>query len=554
MAGLLLTGAALSSCEDDYFRKEPEFPAGEEYTDEITFGMSLPEDWNPLSRSAADDSASWVNPEPVETGIEIDGKKLYLSLTVSDRRGAGPSREVQNSGSAEMGATPRGSQGVTLEDVKDFGIYAYIRSFFKFNDNSVSYNIFMQNTHVKADDFSYSPLKYWPGMSAQDRHGLRFMAYMPYDAYIGTSSSPLAIELPILADYNYKHNDGDDASVLVYPPLPKLTFTVPDDASEQIDLMAAVSEPPVAAGNGGFRDYFPFEYPNDYFKKVNFQFHHLLSEVKFKAGSIAEGVITGIGLHNVYGSGEASIDETAMTPTGAADKSFTQDFEHGIDESTPANSVIGEPFYMIPQSFANDAPSLSIDVAYKAKVGNRVTNYTVDKPLNIFSAAWQAGKSYTYTITVPHEVEVEVTDNVESNVKKNLVIKNKGVAPSFIRVQIAGCWIAQSEEDASRYNIVGDWKASDGTFDWGGSEPTLSATSGWLKGTDGYYYYLGQVPAGSVIPKALFNTYKLTAAAPSTGAILELYVVAQAVSVLDIDAATSWDATALAKLKTLASQ
>ncbi len=499
--------------------------------------MSLAVDWYPLSRSAADDSASWVNPEPVETGIEIDGKKLYLSLTVSDRRGAGPSREPQNSGSAEMGATPRGSQGVTLEDVKDFGIYAYIRTSIKENQ----FDMFMQNTQVKGSDFSYSPLKYWPGKD----NNLRFMAYMPYKANLNATSEPLAIDVPILDDYTF--DTGDTGEEPTYPYVPKLTYTIPNDAADGMDLMTAIPTPSTpTVGN-----YQSYEYPGDYRKNISFQFHHLLSEVKFKAGDIANGVITAVSLWYVYAKGECSMDETAMRTVDGYGYWFGQDSNDSPSglEISGDERLIGKPFYMIPQTFANNA-ELRMTVGFTGEFGSELNTYDFKRSLKDFSTKWEAGKSYSYTLSAPEEVKIEVSDAVEGKVKKNLVIKNTGASEVYVRVALVGSWVKQSTDDASRYDIVGLWNESDGTFSWNGSAPTTTATSGWRKGSDGYYYYMAPVASNSTVP-ALFNTYTLTAAAPITGASLELNVVAQAVIKRDIADAEGWDADVIS---TLASQ
>ncbi len=585
MAGLLLTGAALSSCEDDYFRKEPEFPAGEEYTDEITFGMSLPEDWNPLGRGIADDSASWVNPEPVETGIEIDGKKLYLSLTVSDRRGAGPSREPQHPNNANMsagrevqrpngtnmGATPRGSRATVelgMGDELDFGIYAYVRKSMPDGGaqkgNALNFDKFMVNQWVDICKdgnvvFEYTPKKYWTGWDRFNMSHIEFFAYRPF---VGTRSDGTeAPAIPGLTIGAFTMLPTiDNLYSLDLPSAPLMTYKVPANAADQTDLLAAhpiYSSVPYKAEC--FQVSIPnmpgAMFPSDYGKKITFEFKHLLSAVKFRAGNITDGVINKVGLQNVHGEGECLMSESSMRYTDEANKSFSQELD--ITVGTVEDSPIGETFFMIPQAFANDNPSLLIDLSFAGEQPHhQPKHYEILKPLRDFSAEWLAGKTYTYKLSVPQEVDVVVTDKTNGNVKSNVEIKNNGMTTTFIRAAIVGSWVTVNDNNADQYDIVGSWRVTDtavGSIDWGDADASFgTATQGrWFKGADGFYYYIAKVAPGATIPTPLFKSYTLTANAPLADAHLELVVAAQAVVADQINSVTGWDANAVAALKAL---
>lgn len=127
-------------------------------------------------------------------------------------------------------------------------------------------------------------------------------------------------------------------------------------------------------------------------------------------------------------------------------------------------------------------------------------------------------------------------------VKQNLQIKNTGIADAYVRVAITGSWVVDhaTAQGTAKHLIIADWKNSgdptdDGVFTWASSQPTKETTNSnlWRLGPDGYYYYMKKTVPGETL-KPLFESYKLTASAPMSGAYLNLSILAQ--GVLDIHA------------------
>jgi hypothetical protein len=148
---------------------------------------------------------------------------------------------------------------------------------------------------------------------------------------------------------------------------------------------------------------------------------------------------------------------------------------------------------------------------------------------------WEQGKSYTYKISTPQEVEVEINEDFTagSNIKENVFFTNTGLAPINVRATLVGYWVVKrtiggKEEDV----IVHIWDPeNDGVFEG------FPGTN-WQKGKDGYYYYLQVLPTKGSTTELLFSKYTLTATPPVVGAELILNICVQA-SITDVD--KSWE-------------
>lgn len=287
-------------------------------------------------------------------------------------------------------------------------------------------------------------------------------------------------------------------------------------------------------------------------------FYHPLCGVKFKIGTLPTGVaITGITLGGVYSTGncvitpyygnEAAYGKTNSNKDGAdATKSascvawsnlstagtfgqtfttgdynpslstgtFPSDFTNGGGTTKPNQnqlntSTLSKTFNLIPQTFDSDHKlTMTISLTYNGVAMQRSTELT--------NVTWLAGSLYTYTISATDEIDVTVTDEVNGNVKSNVVITNTGNMPEYIRAAIVGCWC----DDEG--NIVAGWTKDEGTFDG------LANSTYWYTGADGYYYYRDPVAPGAATPTALFTTYTAPDA-PEEGAHLEITITAQAV-------------------------
>ena len=109
---------------------------------------------------------------------------------------------------------------------------------------------------------------------------------------------------------------------------------------------------------------------------------------------------------------------------------------------------------------------------------------------------------------VPGSVAVEVQESFDNVTKTGVKIKNTGNVDAYIRVAIIPTW----EDDEG--NPVGvSASLADLTIDWGekgGSGTEAEPGNGWVKGTDGFWYYTSPVapqdPTNILIDSATVNT------------------------------------------------
>ena len=119
----------------------------------------------------------------------------------------------------------------------------------------------------------------------------------------------------------------------------------------------------------------------------------------------------------------------------------------------------------------------------------------------------------TFTESV---VKCEVDETFKDNVKSNVSIKNTGDTTAYIRAFVNVTWMNESKQVASVSP-----KSTDYMIEY--------STSGWLKGSDGYYYYSLPVQPNDKTA-VLINSCRLleTASAPD-GYYLSVEIVCSAI-------------------------
>ena len=119
----------------------------------------------------------------------------------------------------------------------------------------------------------------------------------------------------------------------------------------------------------------------------------------------------------------------------------------------------------------------------------------------------------TFTESV---VKCEVDETFENNVKSNVSIKNTGDTTAYIRAFVNVTWMNESKQVASVSP-----KSTDYMIEY--------STSGWLKGSDGYYYYSLPVQPNDKTA-VLINSCRLleTASAPD-GYYLSVEIVCSSI-------------------------
>lgn len=391
-----------------------------------------------------------------------------------------------------------------------------------FLDNS-SADEFMHNQLVQksGSEWTYSPKKYWP---QDQREKINFFAY----AFNQGDKSQL-VDLNFVVDGSNKAGGSFRFAL----PAPSSDPNNQNDAEQTRDLIFAVASERTRQDG-----------------EVNFLFRHALSALRFKVGEIDEPVkLKSLQLTNIYTAGECSFVEDAgapvfaWTPTGSK-VNYTQqflDFGNLASSQELTTNENNRVFMMVPQTLDSDAALvLSLDAD-----GNEHGDYRPYENLTVkFSqlslTSWDPHKQYTFTLNIPSEVEVAVTDKMEGNVKSEMNVQNTGLSSAYVRVAIVGVWVADqtvmiSGKDEQVKTVVAKWdsKASggDGVFNWGATK------SDWIEGPDGNYYYKYVVPRGESASK-LFESYTLEVAPPVVGARLELSIVAQSVVSTSFDLTT----------------
>ena len=467
---------AAFSCQDDLVAERQPVASG----DEIAFSVASDSTWAAMSRSEKKMNRHFIT---------MIGKDSVFLQVVEEKNTDMPfATQDDESRSASF----------TTENLKSFSLHAY------YNNKEQ----FMMNQVVKksGDNWTYSPVKYWPNNPGDV---ISFYGYARYNDN-GTFTAPVI---------DMENKSGSFSYTLPAADAEK------DDAVNQPDLIFAMA-------------------PNQSKQSINgavqLKFYHALSAIVFKVGNMPEGTkITNLTIADVKESGECTMTAAtdgginfAWTP-GEAVKTYTQAFNKENLKEGDAISEDATTFMMIPQTFTDDS-----HLVIRFTIGQH--NYEYEHPLiitdeedNVLSNQWEPNKKYIYTLSTTEVVEVDVTDQVtgeNQTVKEEVKIQNTGLTPSYIRAAIVGYWVNESGD------IVASWKANDeevGTF------AGLKGNTAWIEGADGFYYHKNVVNPGMYTDK-LFTRYELKGNPPIVGASLELNIVVQAVKSIPT---TGWSVT-----------
>ena len=271
---------------------------------------------------------------------------------------------------------------------------------------------------------------------------------------------------------------------------------------------------------------------------VPLDFKHALAAVQFKVNSTKGGKVTDIKLIGVTKSGTCTFNGSAATSpftwtAGEATATYGHNFDTDLTAGQDSDfySTTGghqsATFMMIPQTLGT---TRQVSVALATDSSSAPAIYSGTIPNDVISA-WEAGKTYVYTIAIDEDVNVNITDTVTSdNVKNNLVVTNTGSVKAYLRAAVIGNWT-----DGNGKVISTVWTPADGTWKVKkpGSTSATTATApggadtGWILGTDGYYYYKYQVPAGAATIGKLFEEF--TPKNTPKNSHLELNIAVQAI-------------------------
>lgn len=292
------------------------------------------------------------------------------------------------------------------------------------------------------------------------------------------------------------------------------TYTLPDPTG---DITAAVEQPDLAFAVNSNK-------ANDG-NAVSLNFYHALSSVVFSTKNVpSQFKVESITFTNIASKGDCnySLSGTDLDfewSDTEAKKTFTQTYEEEVGGAAgkPIN-MTDESFMMIPQTIGSDS-KIRVTVSFQDR------KYTIEKDLKQFSSSWKPGMRYTFKISSPEEVEMDISENFTeySNVKKDVFFTNTGLSTIKVRVAIVGYWVVKATINGEEQEcIIADWDPeNDGTF-------VGFPGSGWTENADGYYYFTNDL-APNEKTNNLFDSYTLKGSPPVIGAELILTIIGQAV-------------------------
>ena len=185
-------------------------------------------------------------------------------------------------------------------------------------------------------------------------------------------------------------------------------------------------------------------------------------------------------------------------------------------------------FWMVPQEMTDD---VKLKVTFRIQSGNRVSEpitreIDFGKELNAKNGKtiiWKAGELRTYTLKA-NEVDVIIEDDIDGDIKKDVVITNTGNVSEYVRAQIVGNWFGKGlggvegiamgfiSDDETNHTYVTPWELGpvvNGkilTDNNGGVFDGLPGDK-WVIGNDGFFYFTEIVDVTKNTSTPLFNTF-----------------------------------------------
>ena len=328
----------------------------------MTFSVNTPgqNGWNGISgsRSARRSPQAQQMCEPVEMEGKLNGNPVYLTS------------EVTEGIHTDNPAITRGTQITDVNNMSAFGVTAFMGS-----------QKYMDHEKLTKSGDAWKPQKnyFWLGEKSID-----FYAWYPYNSAEGTNGIPAGMTL----------NQEDFSSI---------SYTVPQEVSQQEDLMFAVNKNATEPADG---------------KATSLDFKHSLAAVKFVAGDLPTGTkVISVALKGVKYKGDLAVTagnngaaQLAWSNLANETRDFTQvtDKEVKENDTDPAITTADQTFFMMPQTLPDDA---EVEVIVEKEPGTKVT---LTGALQDATAAvgaknkWEAGNTYTYTINL-YSVTAEIT-------------------------------------------------------------------------------------------------------------------------------------------------
>lgn len=352
----LIALATLCACNDDNY-------ADGKGNRLVTFSVNAKANggWSDINGSRS----AWMSPqaqqmgEPVEMEGKLNGKTVYLTS------------EVTEGFPTDNPTFSRGTQITNADGMSSFGVTAFMDG-----------QKYMDHVEIKKSADSWKPQTDYFWLNGKS---LDFYAWYPYNSAEGTNGIPAGMTL----------NKEDFSSI---------SYIVPTDVSKQEDLMFAVnknaSEP--ADGNA-----------------TSLDFKHSLAAVKFVVGDLPTGTkVTSVALKGVKYKGDLAVTtddkgEVQFTWSNLANETgnFTQATTKEVKENDTDHAITNEnqTFFMMPQTLPDDAMA---EVVVEDEKGAKVTLTGALQDATAAEQAknkWEAGNTYTYSISLSGIIQAEVT-------------------------------------------------------------------------------------------------------------------------------------------------
>lgn len=268
------------------------------------------------------------------------------------------------------GAQTKGSI-VEIDQLKTqgFGVFAYYTG----TTAASAYNFptpnFMNNEKVyyESSAWKYDNIKYWPNTS-DDK--ISFYAYGPYD------------------------NSNNAININAEGNKPVLTYTVPDNISEHMDVLFAPAQ----------EDKTKTDDP------INFEFVHALSRIQFEVKTAADYTsnatinLSNVSLSgNIYSSGTLDLGGSTVVwnNTVSASKTFSITDTRAITSAArtvEATQGTTDYIMIIPQNFNTN--KLTLSVTYNVQYTTPSQNITNTVTKNDVAINFEQGKAYKIIIKV----------------------------------------------------------------------------------------------------------------------------------------------------------
>ena len=292
---------------------------------------------------------------------------------------------------ANADGTTRGTPSEDLEE--SAGIYAYT-----YDPNAGIW----ENGGGTAPDFMIN--------EEMQFAGLKWLTVSPFD------KMPVERAVRFYAYYPFGH-DSISVTDDTHPNAPVITYKVPSDVEEQVDLLAGSS---FDAG-GSIREYSTDTQNSTTPEAVQLTLSHILTAVRFQIGECREaGRIKSITFTSILGENSYSLQRKADDSgfNGWSNKNLDNhsdlytDFSIEVDkaikttQATPQVVTSDDQWLMmIPQTLSEDS---KLVVVYNSGGSDHTMEVSID------NYKWRAGKKVTYTLNILSLQRLTVKTTVEN--------------------------------------------------------------------------------------------------------------------------------------------